>query len=110
MGYPYLFRELIEGIFDLSQKNYRLKNGFELIRYPFVPPTPFRPKDYEKMYDPEAPWPPQKNPSYIRVSEQSDRLLSIDPHEYLREQGTIREDLNRLIKPINNRKTIYIMH
>ena len=62
------------------------------------------------MDDPEAPWPPQKNPSYIRVSEQSDCLLSIDPHVYLRERGTIREDLNRLIKPMNYKKAIYIMH
>jgi Icc-related predicted phosphoesterase len=110
LGYPFLFRVGIEGIIDLSQKNYRLKNGYELIGYPFVPPTPFRPKDYEKMDDLEAPWPPQKNPSYIRVSEQSDRLLSIDPHVYLKEQGTIREDLNRLITPINYKKAIYIMH
>lgn len=110
LGYPFLFRELSEGIIDLSQKSYRLKNGYELIGYPFVPPTPFRPKDYEKMDDPEAPWPPQKNPSYIRVSEQSDRLLSIDPYVYLKERQTIREDLNRLTKPINYKKVIYIMH
>jgi Icc-related predicted phosphoesterase len=110
LGYPYLFREPIEGIIDLSQKIYRLENGYELIGYPFVPPTPFRPKDYEKMDDLEAPWPPQKNPSYVRISEQSDRFLSIDPHVYLRERGTIREDLNRLTKPINYKKAIYIMH
>jgi Icc-related predicted phosphoesterase len=110
LGYPYLFREPIEGIIDLSQKVYRLGNGYELIGYPYVPPTPFRPKDYEKTDDPEAPWPPQKNPSYIRASEQSDRLLSIDPHIYLREWGTIREDLNRLIKPLNYKKAMYIMH
>jgi hypothetical protein len=110
VGYPYLFREPIEGIIDLSQKICRFKNGYELIGYPFVPPTPFRPKDYEKMDDPEAPWPPQKNPSYIRDSEQSDRLLSIDPYVYLRERGTILEDLNRLTKPIDYKKAIYIMH
>jgi Icc-related predicted phosphoesterase len=110
LGYPCLVREPIEGIIDLSQKIYRLRNGYELIGYPYVAPTPFRPKDYEKMDDPEAPWPPQKNPSYIRTSEQSDRLLSIDPHIYLRERGTIREDLNRLTKPMDYKKAIYIMH
>jgi Icc-related predicted phosphoesterase len=104
VGYTYLFREPIEGIIDLSQKIHRLQNGYELIGYPFVPPTPFRPKD------PEAPWPPQKNPSYIRVSEQPDHLLPIDPHVYLRERGTILEDLDRLIKPIDYKKAIYIMH
>jgi Icc-related predicted phosphoesterase len=109
-GYPYLFRELVEGIVDLGEKNYRLKNGYEFIGYPFVPPTPFRPKDYERMDDPDAPWPSQKNPSYVRVSEQSEHLLSIDPHVYLRERGTILEDLSRLTKPINYKKAIYIMH
>jgi Icc-related predicted phosphoesterase len=110
LGYPYLFREPIEGIIDLSQKIYRLKNGYEVVGYPFVPPTPFRPKDYEKMDEPEAPWPPQKNPSYVRASVYGDRLNPIDPQVYLREQGTIHEDLNRLPKPIDYRKTIYIMH
>src|SRR4030042_2216062 len=110
LGYPHLFREPIEGIIDLSQKIYRFKNGCELIGYPFVPPTPFRPKDYEKMDDLEAPWPPQKNPSYVRASEYGDQLNPIDPQVYLREQGTIHEDLNQLPKPIDYKKTIYMMH
>ena len=60
LGYPCLFREPIEGIIDLSQNIYRLRNGYELIGYPYVPPTPFRPKDYEKMDDPEAPCLPRR--------------------------------------------------
>jgi Icc-related predicted phosphoesterase len=110
VSYPYVFKDPTEGIVDLNLRIYRLGNGYDLIGYPFVPPTPFRPKDYEKMDDPGAPWPPQRNPSYIRVSEQADRLLSIDPHIYLRERETIREDLNRLTKPMNYKKAIYIMH
>jgi Icc-related predicted phosphoesterase len=110
LGYPYLFKEPIKGIIDLSQKKYRLKNGYDLIGYPFVPPTPFRPKDYEKIDDPEAPWPPQKNPSYIRSSDQSDQLSAVDPYLYLRRRETIREDLNRLPKPLSDKKAIYVMH
>jgi uncharacterized protein len=110
VGYPYLFREPTEGIIDLSQKMYRLRNGYELIGYPFVPPTPFRPKDYEKMDDPEVPWPPQKNPSYIRASEYGEQLIPVDPQVYLREQGTIHQDLNLLPKPVNQKRAIYIMH
>jgi Icc-related predicted phosphoesterase len=110
LGYPYLFREPIEGIIDLSQKIYRLKNGYELIGYPFVPPTPFRPKDYEKMDDPEAPWPPQKNPSYIRSSHQTDQLTAVDPYLYLRERETIREDLRQLPNPLYHKRAIYMMH
>jgi Icc-related predicted phosphoesterase len=110
LGYLFLFRETTEKIVDLNQKSYRLKNGYELIGYPFVPPTPFRPKDYEKVDDREAPWPPQKNPSYIRSSDQADQLVSIDPYLYLRERGTIEEDLGRLPRPLHPKRTIYIMH
>jgi Icc-related predicted phosphoesterase len=110
LGYPFLFREKSEKIIDLNQKSYRLKNGYELIGYPFVPPTPFRPKDYEKMDDREAPWPPQKNPSYIRSSDRPDGLIPVDPHLYLRGRETIEEDLDRLPKPLNPKRAIYVMH
>jgi Icc-related predicted phosphoesterase len=110
LGYPFLFGETAEKIIDLNQKSYRLKNGYELIGYPFVPPTPFRPKDYEKMDDREAPWPPQKNPSYIRSSDQADQLTLIDPYLYLRGRETIEEDLDRLPKPLHPRRAIYVMH
>ncbi len=57
-----------------------------------------------------APWPPQKNPSYIRSSEYGDQLTPIDPYFYLKGRGTIQEDLDRLPKPLNYKKAIYIMH
>jgi Icc-related predicted phosphoesterase len=110
LGYPDLFNKSTERIIDLDQRSYRLKNGYELIGYPFVPPTPFRPKDYEKMDDREAPWPPQKNPSYIRSSDQPDQLTPVDPYLYLRVRETIEEDLDRLPRPLYPKRTIYIMH
>ncbi len=110
LGYSHLFKKPIEGMIDLNQRSYRMKSGYELTGYPFVPPTPFRPKDYEKMDDPEAAWPPQKNPSYIRSSDQTDQLTSVDPYLYLRQRETIREDLNRLPKPMDQKRAIYIMH
>jgi Icc-related predicted phosphoesterase len=110
LGYLFLFKEPTERIVDLNQRSYRFKNGYELIGYPFVPPTPFRPKDFEKMDDREAPWPPQKHPSYIRSSDATDRLSPVDPFSYLRERETIEEDLDRLPKPLNPKRTIYVMH
>jgi Icc-related predicted phosphoesterase len=110
LGYPYLFKEPAEGVIDLSRKIYRFRNGYEIVGYPFVPPTPFRPKDYEKMDDPESPWPPQKNPSYIRTSDQSDKLTAIDPYFYLRSRETIQEDLDRLPKPLSLKRAIYMTH
>jgi Icc-related predicted phosphoesterase len=109
-GYPSLFQETTTKIIDLNQKSYRLQNGYELIGYPFVPPTPFRPKDYEKMDDREAPWPPQKNPSYIRSPDQADRLIPVDPYVYLRGRETIEEDLDRLPKPLHPKRAIHVMH
>ena len=110
LGYPYLFRDPVENIVDLSQKVYRLPSGYELIGYPFVPPTPFRPKTYEKMDDRESSWPPQKNPSYIRLTEQDDHVTPIDPHLYLRQQETIEDDLQCLAAPTDLKKAIYVMH
>ncbi|MBM4339255.1 MAG: hypothetical protein FJ110_06905 [Deltaproteobacteria bacterium] len=110
LGYPYLFKEPVEGIIDLNQKIYQLRNGYEIIGYPFVPPTPFRPKGYEKMDDSESPWPPQKNPSYIRSSELGNELTAIDPYLYLRSRETIQEDLVRLPKPVSLKRAIYLTH
>jgi len=62
------------------------------------------------MDDRESPWPPQKNPSYIRLAEQDNQLTSIDPYVYLKQGGTIEEDLQRLARPTDLKKTIYVMH
>jgi len=110
LGYPYLFKEPLEGVMDLDRKIYRFSEGYEIVGYPFVPPTPFRPKDYEKMDDPQSPWPPQKNPSYIRNPEPNGAFIPIDPHLYLRSRETIQEDLNRLPKPVSPGRTIYLTH
>jgi Icc-related predicted phosphoesterase len=110
LGYRNLFEEQMEGIIDLNQKIDQISNGYELIGYPFVPPTPFRPKDYEKMDDPESAWPPQRNPSYVRTSDQTDQLTPIDPYLFLRQRETIREDLDRLPSPLHPKKAVYIMH
>jgi Icc-related predicted phosphoesterase len=110
LGYSYVFKEPAEGVIDLSQKSYRLKNGYELIGYPFVPPTPFRPKNYEKMDDREAPWPPQKNPSYVLASDQMDQLTPIDPNLFLRGRETIGQDLDHLPRPLDQKRTVYVMH
>jgi len=109
-GYPEIFAKPLTGVIDLDRKKYRLENCFEIIGYPFVPPTPFRPKDYEKPDDRQSPWPPQKSPSYIRSADPPFILEPIDPHDYFRGSGTIEEDLRRLPAAEDLRKTIYVMH
>jgi len=110
LAYPHLFNEPLEGLIDLNEEKHLLENGYELIGYPYVPPSPFRPKDYEKMDDPDSPWPDQKSPSYIRAPEKMDRLIPVDPYGYLKQKGTIRDDLGRLPKSIHPERTIYVMH
>jgi uncharacterized protein len=110
LGYPYLFRQSTERLVDLDQKYFSFENGYDMIGYSFVPPTPFRPKDYEKMDDLDSLWPSQKNPSYIRSAEGSDQMTVIDPHVYLGQRGTIQEDLDHLPEPRSSNKAIYLMH
>jgi hypothetical protein len=59
LGYYNLFEDTVEGVIDFSGKKYSLKDGYELIGYPFAPPTPFWLKDFEKMDNQEASWPSQ---------------------------------------------------
>jgi len=110
LGYPFLFEKPSDEIVDLNQKVFRLKNEYEVIGYPFVPPSPFRPKEYEKMDDPDSPWPPQKYPCYIRATGPLDRIAPVDPAVYLKQRGTIQEDLSHPIKPLLFKRTIYVMH
>lgn len=110
LGYSSIFKKPEERIIDLNQRSFCLKNGYELIGYPYVPPTPFRPKTFEKMDDREAPLPPQKNPSYTLSPDQTDQLIPIDSYLFLARQDTIGEDLDRLPKPLYPEKTIYMMH
>ena len=62
------------------------------------------------MDDREAVWPPQKNPSYIRSSGKTDELTVVDPYLFLKGRKTIQEDLDRLVKPLDPKRTIYLMH
>jgi uncharacterized protein len=110
LGYTHLFEKPVGKIIDLDRKIIPLRNGYELIGYPFVPPTPFRPKEFEKMDDPESPWPPQKNPSYIRDPNHEGEISPVDPYLFLRQRNTIRDDLDQLSKPLHFRKSIYMMH
>jgi Icc-related predicted phosphoesterase len=110
LGYSYLFREAMEKVVDLNQRLYRSERGYEILGYGFVPPTPFRPKEFEKMDDLDSPWPPQKNPSYIKGEEETEGLIPVDPFSFLRERGTIAEDLAALPLPLRPERTIFLMH
>lgn len=110
LGYSHLFEKPPEGVTNLSQKKYSLRDGHELIGYPYVPPTPFWPKDYEKMDNQEALWPSQPDQSFILSPDPKDGLKPIDPYIYLRQRETIRQDLETLARSSNDQRTICVMH
>lgn len=110
LGYSYLFRRAIEHVVDLNQRRYRSDEGYEILGYGFVPPTPFRPKEFEKMDDPESPWPPQKNPCYAKGQGEVEELIPVDPFVFLRKRSTIAEDLAGLSSSYPPEKTIYLLH
>ncbi|MCX8116628.1 MAG: metallophosphoesterase [Desulfobacterota bacterium] len=110
LAFPHLVQDPLDGLIDLDRKIYRFKNDYEFIGYPFVPPTPFRPKDYEKRDDDQSPWPPQKHPSYVRSSPQTDVLEPVDPHLYLEGREAIEQDLEHLPEPYVQKRAIYLMH
>jgi Icc-related predicted phosphoesterase len=39
-----------------------------------------------------------------------DQLIPVDPYLFLKKRETIREDLDRLPKPVHPKRTIYVMH
>lgn len=110
IAYSCIFDETLDKIIDLNLKSYKLHNEYELIGYPFVPPTPFRTKDYEKRDDIDLPIPTQKNPSYIQSRINKVKLRAVNPYEYLKTKETIKDDLLVLPKPADFKKTIYVMH
>ena len=109
-AYPEIFATPLEGLVDLDRKRFRFESGYEFIGYPFVPPTPFRPKDYEKMDDLESPWPPQKSPSYIRSAEPPFILNPLIRVIISGGRGRLKRIFEELPAAEDLRKTIYVMH
>ncbi|MEO8514181.1 MAG: metallophosphoesterase [Ignavibacteria bacterium] len=79
------------------------KNDLKIIGYPFIPPTPFLLKDWEKYdisrYVPRDAVSPE------------DGIRTIAVPENIKKFSTIKDDLNELSKEVNDfRKTICLFH
>jgi len=104
LGYPSLSGNNGKDRRPQSGKLSTRKTDTNSIGYPFVPPTPFRPKDYEKMDDREA-------PGLLRRTLLIFNLRSgrwIDSHRSLslsKRRETIEEDLDRLPKTSASEKS-----
>lgn len=72
---------------------------------PFVPPTPFIVKDFERLDEPGDPAEPQPHRAWISSGE---AMTAVDPSEHFARNPTIAEELDRL--PWRDGRTAFVCH
>jgi Icc-related predicted phosphoesterase len=105
---PYLEELQSHGLVRLlHNKKYRLANGFEIIGYGNVPPTPFSIKDSERLDTADAPIDPQ----HFAVCISTDKgIRQIDAVTHFSRHNTMEEELAKLPVPKSYQKTVFVMH
>lgn len=91
----------------LHNSKYDLGNGYELIGYAHVPPTPFMMKDFERLDFRNDIIEEQKTKAYLSRGRQP---FNIDLSDYLQGLKSIEEELGELPEPRDYRKAVYAMH
>ena len=91
----------------LHNKKYRLGNGFEIIGYANVPPTPFSIKDSERLDTADVPIEPQDFAACISTDK---GIRQIDAVTHFSRHHTMEEELARLPVPNSYQETVYVTH
>ncbi len=105
---PYLEELQSHGLLRLlHNKKYRTGNGFEIIGYGNVPPTPFSIKDSERLDTADAPIEPQHFAACISTDK---GIRQIDAVTHFSRHHTIEEELARLPVSKSYEKTVYVTH
>jgi len=91
----------------LHNKKYRMGNGFELIGYANVPPTPFSIKDSERIDTADALIEPQHFSACISTDKE---IRQIDAVTHFSRHHTMEEELARVPVPKSYQKAVYVMH
>ena len=105
---PYLEKLEKRGLLKLmDNKRLTLGNGYELIGYNFVPPTPFSIKDFEKLDVGETDYEPQR---FLALVSTAKGMKEIIPKEFFQTRGCIKEDIENLPLPKNMGRAIYVLH
>ncbi|MBN2029671.1 metallophosphoesterase [bacterium] len=91
----------------LDHQVFQLSDGWSITGYPYVPPTPFSPKDFEKR--------DLKNDSPIHTTDfpavsRSGLIEKIDEVVYFSRQSSIEEDMILLPRIPNHQKAVYVIH
>jgi len=104
-----LLRELEEEnlLHLLHDKTHELTEDFIIIGYPYVPPTPFSFKDFEKWDTREDPPPPNAHSPAVSTRGQIQR---VDEENLFAQRTSIQEDMKILTKPKTNQRAIYVFH
>ena len=91
----------------LHSRKYLFKDGFEVIGYRNVPPTPFSNKDNERIDTPDAAREPQY---YAACASTPQGLKTIDAESYFQSKPTVEEELRALPVPESYQRAVYVMH
>ncbi len=91
----------------LHGEKHEAGDGYELVGYAHVPPTPFTIKDGERRDLREDPIDRQR---CTACCSQDGKILAVDSIEYFVSVPSMEEELEWLPKPRDCRKTIYVMH
>jgi Icc-related predicted phosphoesterase len=104
-----LFQDLEkEDFLTMLDKHPRKLHGeISVIGYPYIPPSPFPPKDFEKR---DLKTDQAVKTSLYPVVSQDDRIEPVDDIEYLNKRPSIEEDLAALAPSDRSRVVIYVMH
>ena len=94
-------------LINIDRKIIELTNKYKLIGYPFVPPTNFSFKDYEKKDKIEDELKTQRLLAFVS---KNDKLERTDLDEHFKNRNTIEDDLKDIVKQANPEQTIYVMH
>ncbi len=91
----------------LHRQTFQLSNELIIVGYPYVPPTPFSPKDFEKRD--LADDLPTVTTDHPAVST-SGFIEKVNESVYFSRQCSIEEDIAGLPRPQSHQKAIYVMH
>ena len=98
----------IEGyIHIIHQRDYMLNEKIRVLGYPFVPPTPFAPKDFEKR---DLKQDSHKFKMRSPVISRNGHIKSINEIDFFNGRTSIEEDLARLSPSENRGKSIIVFH
>ena len=106
------FRELENAglVHILHQTYFKLENDLFITGYPFVPPTKFSPKDYEKK---DLSKDLVVNLTTFPVISDSGGIKRINEKQFFQNRSSIEDDLKEFIEYAENnpkKKIIYVMH